>query len=79
MVLGSVKRTFTFLSSGNLEEKLIILMIQTFCLFCWEISKLAFLYSYRFLKYGFEKRGFLLKSLRNNKHSTLTDQKEKSK
>jgi hypothetical protein len=63
MIFSSVKDTFVFLSSGNLYEKLTILLLQTFCLSCWNLSKLTISYSYCSLKYGLKKSWFALDTL----------------
>jgi hypothetical protein len=56
MILSSLKDTFVFLSSGNLNEKLSILLLKTCILSCWNISKLTVSYSFRFFKNGFGKK-----------------------
>ena len=59
MIFPSVTDTFRFMASGNLYEKMTILLLQSFCISCWNISKLTLSYSYRFLKYGYDHRGIL--------------------
>ncbi len=74
MFFRTVKDTINFLATGNLYEKMTILLLQTFCTSCWNVSKLTVSYTYRLLKIGYDKR-FLVNSFLKKK--SLKKQKEK--